>query len=65
MEEQDILLTISQCSEYLHVSSTTIRNWYDDGKLKGVQGPSGHRKIWKSSLDLLKNTKEVERQKPL
>jgi excisionase family DNA binding protein len=53
--EQDILLTIGQCAEYLHVSDTTIRNYYDDGKLKGVQSPSGHRKIWKSSLDELKN----------
>jgi len=56
-DADDILITISQASEYLHVSNTTIRNWYDEGKLKGVHGPSGHRKVWKSSLDAMKYNK--------
>jgi len=67
-EKDDILLTIGQCANYLHVSDTTIRNYYDDGKLKGTQSPSGHRKIWKSSLDALKYNGAVQSnntQKPL
>jgi len=51
-----LLLNTEDVSRILNVSKTTIKRWTDDGKLRCIRTPGGHRKF------TLSNIQEFERQ---
>jgi len=45
MPKKDKLLTLGKASAMLGVHRDTLRNWSDEGKIKSIRTPGGHRKF--------------------
>lgn len=54
MTEKD-LISISEAASILGVSIDTLRRWDKSGKLKSVKTEGGHRKYYRSQLELFLN----------
>jgi excisionase family DNA binding protein len=64
MNEEHKLVTITEASKYLAVSTQTIRNWIKEGKLKGIKNASGRYFLNKQSLsDSIGYTPNLEETK--
>lgn len=51
----DPFLTIGSAARFLGVSPTTIVRMFDEGILDGHVLPSGHRRISRESLEIIRN----------
>jgi excisionase family DNA binding protein len=49
--EKEILTTF-EAARYCHVHPGTIKNWIRNGMLKAFKTPGGHRRIYRSDLDI-------------
>ena len=49
--KSDSLLTISQASRMLGVSEPALRSWTDEGQIKAMITPGGHRRYLKADLE--------------
>ncbi len=59
MEEKDILMRTTTVARILAVSDDTVRRWFDEGILQGMEKQNRNRRtirIYKSSVDLFRET---------
>jgi excisionase family DNA binding protein len=47
---EESLLSISEASQLIGVSETTLRQWTDEGKIKAFITPGGHRRYYRLDL---------------
>ena len=62
MAKLDSYLTVAEAAEYLGVSSNTIRNWGQDGKIKEHRHPINNYRLFKA-VDLERILKKVDKPK--
>ncbi|MDD4873752.1 MAG: helix-turn-helix domain-containing protein [Dehalococcoidales bacterium] len=55
---QESLLSISEASQLLSVSETSLRQWTDEGKIKAFITPGGHRRYDMAELTKLLNPQQ-------
>ena len=58
------LLTTGQAAMLLRVSEATIKRYTDDGRIRAIRTPGGHRKISAESLAAYLNTAEAREHRP-
>jgi putative resolvase len=51
VEERSKVLGITEAAELLGISPTTLRRWVEDGTVKAVKLPSGHRRFEVSEIE--------------
>jgi len=56
LSSSEKLLTPAQAAEILSVSPITIRYWANEGKIKFITTPGGHRRFEPNEVDKLLNT---------
>jgi len=55
MEKIEGIMTISEVSDYLDISETTVRRWANSGMLKCFKmGKNKHRRFYKNEVDSFK-----------
>ena len=48
-------IAVADAAAELGVSPGSIRRWYDKGALDGFETPGGQRRIWRRSVEALRN----------
>lgn len=52
------LIKVTEAAQLLSCSADTIRKWTDEGKLKHIRTPSGHRLIFMTAIrEILEGSK--------
>lgn len=59
--QKDKYITLKKASEMLGVTSQTLRNWDNTGKLKTMRTLGGHRRIPKEELNKILGIIEKEK----
>lgn len=50
-DEQDVPLTSKDVARLFSVSTVTVANWADSGKLASFRTPGGHRRFRRADVD--------------